>query len=181
MKFPICLYREAMHLQWFPPTCYVINVRHVHIHVVRWRPLPDLLKIGVLAACLHCMALLCIQLDQCVVPLKQLKIKQWSRDGSAKKVHKQDMWDKLSHTSLHFFFRVAICGAWQEYKLTNNACDDQYWLSMDFSDMHTCRKRIEQRGGFGGGGGRPAQGVEPFPPPQKWFWVAPPTYIQRLI
>ena len=33
------------------------------VHILRWWPLPDLIKIGVQAACLHWMALLGIQLD----------------------------------------------------------------------------------------------------------------------
>ena len=35
----------------------------MHVHILRWQSLPALIKIGVQAACLHCMALLCIQLD----------------------------------------------------------------------------------------------------------------------
>ena len=41
--FPICLYREAMHLQWFTPTHYVSG--RGNSHVCTWRPLPDLLKL----------------------------------------------------------------------------------------------------------------------------------------
>ena len=41
--FPICLYREAMHLQWFHVWCALFR---------------NMLIIGVWATCLHCMALL---------------------------------------------------------------------------------------------------------------------------
>ena len=39
----------------------------MHAHILCRRPLPDLIKIGVQAACLHFMALLCIQLDYVVI------------------------------------------------------------------------------------------------------------------
>ena len=39
----------------------------MHAHILRWRPSPDLIKVGVQAASLHCMALLCIWLDYVVV------------------------------------------------------------------------------------------------------------------
>ena len=32
--FPICLYREAMHLQWFTPTRYVSGRGYAHINVL---------------------------------------------------------------------------------------------------------------------------------------------------
>ena len=47
-SFPICLYREAMHLQCFPPTR---NVRGVATRAhKRERPLPTLVKIDCLLA-----------------------------------------------------------------------------------------------------------------------------------
>ena len=63
--FPICLYREAMHLQCFPPTCYV---RGGALRTLKRDDYYQLLtKIEVQAACLHCMVLLCTQLDYMVV------------------------------------------------------------------------------------------------------------------
>ena len=65
--FPICLYREAMHLQCFTPTRYVSGRGHAHI--CTWRPLPDLLKIAIEGACLHYRALLCaVALSPGIVP-----------------------------------------------------------------------------------------------------------------
>ena len=51
----ICLQREAMRLQCFPPTHYVRGGLRAHKNVTT---ITNLTKIEVQAACLHCMVLL---------------------------------------------------------------------------------------------------------------------------
>ena len=81
-----------------------IPVRHMYI--LHWQPLPDLLKIGVQVACLHCMALLYIQLDHVEVsgqffllsvwsPWISIKtIKYWSKSrGGSNKKHQNNSSD----------------------------------------------------------------------------------------
>ena len=52
--FPICLYREAIHLQCFPPTCYVIGVTHTYMNVTTFTQFPRNSHIY-FGACFHCM------------------------------------------------------------------------------------------------------------------------------
>jgi hypothetical protein len=54
--FPMCLCREAMHLQCFLYPC-AIRDGQGYARTYTWRPLPDLLKIGMWGAHFHCMAL----------------------------------------------------------------------------------------------------------------------------